>query len=271
MPTIPPLQPPQGYDYYAEKVFDNGERRGNVVYPDGRAFARPLQIPRSGRVVLTVICAAALAIGSVSAYRYYDSVVNKSAYDAEDVQTELSRGVSVDVPVLTSYAGLDSATILAQLTESGYTVIDLAQLTGSTSRAIDLVKLPSDMSEAEAALALAQGVDNLSSSDAAKLLSGSWRMTQTNATGVNLIVRYADFDSGSTEAAIETAIASQGWDASTASEMQTDSNNNTSRSGAVEVNGTDYTWTVSVCPLSEVYTFSGEPENSYYVGIHLEG
>ena len=82
-------------------------------------------------------------------------------------------------------------------------------------------------------------------------------------------LRYTDFSSGGIEAAVEAAIAAEGFDASTASETAVDEAGNTYRTGSVDVNGTTYTWRVSAIALSEVYSISGLPESATYVGVRM--
>ncbi len=50
-------------------------------------------------------------------------------------------------------------------------------------------------------------------------------------------VKYADFSSGSVEAAVQTAIASEGFDPATVGEMAVDESGNTFQEGTVDVGG----------------------------------
>ena len=84
-------------------------------------------------------------------------------------------------------------------------------------------------------------------------------------------VGYADFTSGSLEAAIQSAIASEGFDPATTPEggAGVDEVGNTFQSGTIDVNGTVYTWKVSALPLSNMYDITGLPESAVYVGIRM--
>ena len=132
--------------------------------------------------------------------------------------------------------------------------------------ALELIKLPSDVSELDAGLMYNKGVSKLSASEAALLLNGSWTLDADRSDGTSMRLRYADFSSGSLDAAI-----AEGFDPATIAEdgMGVDEVGNTFKQGTVDVDGTAYTWKVSALPLSEMYDISGLPETAVYVGVRL--
>ena len=66
-----------------------------------------------------------------------------------------------------------------------------------------------DASNAETAAALWTGVGSLNAAEAVHLLNGSWLLAIDRSDGVNLNVRFADFTSGSAEAALAAAVTAQ--------------------------------------------------------------
>lgn len=84
-------------------------------------------------------------------------------------------------------------------------------------------------------------------------------------------VRYADFSSGDVNAAVQAAVAAEGFDPATVPEdgQGVDEVGNTFMTGTVDVDGSTYTWRVSAIALSEVYDISGLPDTAVYVGIRL--
>lgn len=253
-----------------------GARAGNrapaaptVIYPDGSGLRRPLDLPRAQWIALVAIVIIAVVFAGIGTVRTLDDVVNREAKQAAEVESVLKAGTAQDVVKLSSYAGLDSAAMRQGMTDAGMTVIDATAVVQNDSNAIDLIKIPANMSAAEAAAAYVTGVDGLSASDATKFLMGSWRLTQQSAGSVDMRVRYADLGATTAEEAIQNAIATQGFDAATVYDSGIDSKNNTYKAGRAQIGGTPYTWTISVCPLNEVYSVSGIPSTAQYVGVRL--
>ena len=85
------------------------------------------------------------------------------------------------------------------------------------------------------------------------------------------MVRYADFSSSSLEAAIQSAIAAEGFDTTTISSngIDTDEVGNMFEAGTVDIEDTTYTWRVSATALSDKYDIKGLPDTAAYVGIRL--
>lgn len=245
------------------------DERGPVRYLDGRGLARPFEMPRSQMAVAALFVAAAAVIGVYLLVTVLGGVSAANARAQASVEDNLAREVSYDLPVLTQLAVLEDDAIRQTLTDAGYTLYDMSS--SEESSGLDLVKLPSDVTLAEAGVMYAKGVSSLSAGEAALLLNGSWTLDVDRSDGLSLRVRYADFSSGSLEAAVQAAIAAEGFDPATTPQdgSGVDEMGNTYQSGTVDVGGTTYTWRVSAIALSDIYDISGLPETSVYVGIRL--
>ena len=243
------------------------DTEGPVRYLDGSSLLRPLDMPRQQLALMAVFVAVAALIGGIMLFNILDSIQGNAARAQASVEENLAREVTYDLPSLPSLIQLDDASIKQTFTDAGFTTYEPSP--SEDGSGFELVKLPSDVSLPEAGLLYQQGVANLDAADAARLLNGSWTFTIERENALNMRLRYTDFSSGGVEAAVEAAIASEGFDASTASEIAVDEAGNTYRSGSIDVNGTAYTWRVSAIALSEVYSISGLPESATYVGVRM--
>ena len=244
---------------------DYSIEQGNVRYMDGSSLLRPVDMPRSQKIIMTVFVVIAVIIGFRLATGAITAVSDSNTQSKASVEENLARSVSYNLPVLTQMAEMDDQTILDSLTAAGYTVYNQ---TAEGTAGLDLVKLPSDVTVADAAAMYAKGVGSLSASQAALLLNGSWTLTVDRADTLSMAVKYADFSSSTLEAAIQAAIAAEGFEASSAS-MDTDEVGNTFQTGTVDIDGDTYTWRVSAAPLSDKYDIKGLPSTAAYVGIRL--
>lgn len=145
--------------------------------------------------------------------------------------------MSYDLPALTSYITLNDDEIKQAVADAGLTVIDKGGMSDDPEAALELIKLPSDVSELDAGLMYNKGVSKLSASEAALLLNGSWTLDADRSDGTSMRLRYADFSSGSLDAAIDAAIAAEGFDPATIAEdgMGVDEVGNTFKQGTVDV------------------------------------
>lgn len=243
------------------------DTEGPVRYLDGSGLLRPLDTPRNQLAIMAAFVAVAALIGGVMLYSVLDSVQGSAARAQASVEENLAREVTYDFPNMASLIQLDDASIKQTFADAGFTTFE--RTPSEDGSGFELIKLPSDVSVAEAGLLYQQGVANLDAADAARLLNGSWTFTVERGDALGMRLRYTDFSSGSVEAAVEAAIAAEGFDASTASEIAVDEAGNTYRGGSVDVNGTTYSWRVSAIALSEVYSISGLPESATYVGIRM--
>ncbi len=242
---------------------------GSVTYMDGSALKRPLTLPKKLWPILLAIAAVALVIGYNIAHSIDHNVVHRSDRVEEQIVALINRGVAQDVPVLSSYIGMDDETILQSMTDAGFTYVDMNEINGTGEASIDVIKIPSDMTVEDAAVAYTDGVSKLDNMTAAKFLSGSWRFMVVRESGYSYSVKYADFNSGGAQAAIQAAIESQGLVESEMGDTGVDDNGNTFQNGTISIDGTTYAWSISACNLSDVYSIAGMPENAQYVGIRF--
>ena len=230
---------------------DYSIEQGNIRYMDGSSLLRPMDMPRSQQIVMAVFVVIAVIIGVRLAAGAITAVNDSNAQSQASVEENLSRTVSYNLPVLTQIADMDDQAILDSLAAAGY-----------------LVKLPDDVTVADAAAMYAKGVGSLSASQAALLLNGSWTLTVDRSDTLTMAVKYADFSSSTLEAAIQAAIAAEGFESSGTS-MDTDEVGNTFQTGTVDIDDVTYTWRVSAAPLSDKYDIKGLPSTAAYVGIRL--
>lgn len=239
----------------------------SVVYPDGSALLRPLDPPRSLKAKMFVPVVAACLIGGAVFFGYANAVIGEPQRQQEALQENITRDVALDLPGIAPLLNMSDQDIMSNLQSSGYTIYEKTPIGSNEKGGFEVIKLPSDVSLEQAGLMYVKGIDNLDPSDAGLLLHGSWSLSVDRSAGVNIRVRYADFNSQSVDAAIQNAKAAQGLADAQAEEAGVDDSGNTFQTGKVESDGESYTWRVSVCPLSDIYSVSGLPENAYYVGI----
>ena len=245
---------------------------GPVRYLDGSGLRRPLDMPKSQLIIMGVFVLAAVAIGAYLLHAALDAVQGGAARSQASVEENLARPVTYDLPALPSLVQLSDDEIKQSFADAGFATIDRTSEENYPAGGFEVVKLPSDVSAPEALLLYQQGVENLDAADAALLLNGSWTFSIDRNEGADARIRYADFSSGSLEAAIQSAIATEGFDpATTPAEggSGVDEAGNTFQTGTIDVNGTVYTWRVSAIALSSVYDISGLPDTAVYVGIRL--
>ncbi len=250
---------------HGKKYVDGG---GPVRYLDGSSLARPFDMPRHTTAIAAAFVLAAALIGAVMLYNVLDSVTGAPAREAESVQNNLSRDVAYDLPVLSTLMEQDNETIKQTFADAGLIVYDKTDAEQNPD-GLELVKIPSDVSEAEAALYYAQGVSKLSAVDASRLLKGSWTLSVNRSEYTDMRVKFADFSSGSVDAAVKAAIAAEGLEDSVMGDAGTDDAGNTYQAGTVEVDGTSYSWRVSAIALSSVYKIAGLPDTAVYVGVRM--
>ena len=241
-----------------------------VRYLDGSALSRPLDMPRNQWLIAAVFLVAAIGIGSYFGYQIIDEVVNAPARAQASVEENLTREVSLDLPVLPDLIFYSNEDIAAYFNEAGYTIYDKTEEEiAAAGVGFDYIKLPSDVGLEEAGLLYLKGIPNIGAADAAKLLNGSWEMVVDRSSTTDYRLRYADFASGSIEAAIQNAIAAEGLAESAYGDAGVDGSGNTFQAGTVVIGDYTYNWQVSACPLSGVYKNDGLPDDAVYVGIRL--
>lgn len=242
---------------------------GPVKHMDAEALNRPLTLPRKKLPIALAFGVVALVIGVFLAMQLLGSTLHVAQRAAASVEENLARDVTLDLPVMSGYAGMDAAAIKAAVDGMGFNVYTASTEEDIAAGNLDMVKLPSDVSVEEGAMYYLQGIANLDAPDAALLLNGSWRLQYESTEGHNLSLRYADFDSGSLDAAVEAAIQAQGFDSASATALEVDEVGNSYRSGTVDAGGTTWNWRVSAIALSEVYGIAGLPDTAIYVGVRM--
>lgn len=242
---------------------------GPVRYMDGSSLNRPITMPVNKLPIALAFAAVAAVIGIVLAVNLLGSTLHAAQRSAASVEENLAREVSLDMPLISSYAGMDAASIKSATDSLGLNVYTVSSDEDIATGKLDMVKMPSDVSVEEGAMYYAQGISNLDAPDAALLLNGMWRLQFDSTKSYNLSIRYADFDSGNVDTAVENAIAAQGFDTSTATELDVDDAGNTFRSGTLEAGGATYNWRVSAIGLDAVYDISGLPDTAIYVGVRM--
>lgn len=253
--------------YAAESV--PGFENDNIRYLDARPLTRPFVVPESvGRRMLPLLIAG-IVIGALLLFWYFNSVVNASARDAAQVQENIAREVSLDLPVLSTLMPLDDEDVMATLQGTGDTLFEKTPIGQGPDGSFEVIRLPEGVSLADAAAAYAAGLDRISAATATRLLNGAWRLAVTRASGTDMYVGYADFKSHEAQAAITQALASQGIATSDVADSGVDQLGNTYSTGTVTVDGQTYNWRVSVVPLDSMYEIRDLPSDVQYVGIRL--
>ncbi len=248
---------------------DYTDIEGSVIYLDGSSLKRPIAMPRQARLITLALVVCALIIGVKMGADAIGTVAGNNAANKATLEQNLTRQVSYNIPAVNTLIGADNETILANFEAQGLTIYNQ---TAEGDNGLDVVKLPADVTLAEAATMYAKGVSSLSASDAARLLNGSWTLSiDRSDSGQSIAIKYADFTASSLEAAISSAIAQAGFDASTtpADGTGVDDMGNTYQTGTIDVDGSTYSWRVSATELSNKYSISGLPDSAVFVGIRL--
>lgn len=242
----------------------------NIYYMNGESLSRPLTLPPSAKVGIIIIIAVAAVLASGAFYLYFDATTNEPAREQARMQEQLDRGVTLDLPDLLSMLEVDDATIDAQLKATGATFFERAAV--GSGEDYEIVKLPADVSLVDAAAMYASGVSKLTPSQAATLLNGSWDLLVSRSNGLDISLHYADFKSGSEDAAIANAIAAENLERGDVVDSgDNDGYGNHFTQGTIMINGVTYTWTVSSLALKDVYSIKGLPDDAVYVGIRIKG
>ncbi len=242
---------------------------GSVKYIDGSSLARPFELPRKSYALAGVFIVVAALIGAFMLAKYFDGVYGAPARAEQTVADNLARDVSYDIPNLTTFMESSDDTIKQSLIDAGYTTYETTKEVQYPDGGFNIVKLPSDVSLAEAGVMYASGVSSLSATDASRLLKGSWTLTVNRTGTTDMRLKFADFSSGSVDAAIQSAIKAGGLTEAAVIDAGTDDAGNTYQSGTIDANGTTYKWRVSAIPLSSVYKINGLLDTAIYVGIRM--
>lgn len=258
---------------FIDHLFYDGRRDydridGDVAYLDGKPLTRPAVMPKPQRIVLAVLVAIAVVVGLVILRDVVVTPIQASLTSEETIAANIARPASLEtVPPVAELIDLDDAAIQARLQSEGLTFYDATSLTDSGN--MMLFKIPSDMTLDQAAALYLRGVGSLSASDATRLLCGSWVLSVDRINTTSMVVRYADFSTADLQAAIQNALAKEGFDASTVTDSGVDDSGNTYTAGTLETAGGPCHWRISALPLNEMYSIRGLPEDACYVGIRI--
>ncbi len=255
-----------------KKQAEYTEQDGEIRYLDGSNLNRPFSIkgPQIGIAIMLVLAAA--LIGAYLIFLIYDNVYGSAQREQAAVENNLSREVSYDFPSLPALVPLGGTDAIRQsFVDQGFNLYETTQDEGDIGILMEITKFPSDVSSEEGAAYITEGITTLDATNASKLLNGMWTYSSDYSNGSSMTLRYADFTSGSLEAAIQNAITLQGFDPATTPEdgKGVDDAGNTFQSGSIIINDVGYTWRVSTLPLADMYGISGLPEDAVYVGIRL--
>ncbi len=236
---------------------------GNIVTPDASALLRPQKL--EGKNLIPVVIA--LIVAAIIGFNLYSFASNNFVYanerHQEAVMTQISRGETVNLPSLDLLVGYDEAGMSANLLSAGYTTFEPDSVDGSD---YETVKVPTDMSAEQGKKIYESGIAKADSATAAKLLTGMWRLSMGDGDdGKLLILRYADFNSGSAASAISAAMMAEGLVEDSVTDSGIDENGNTYKVGTGSSNGIDFTWRVSTCELKEIYNIEFLPDSTMYV------
>lgn len=245
---------------------------GSTIYMPAPALRKGLRMPARTKAIIAGLGLLALLVAGFFGMRIHDSIANAPARYAESINEAITSGPGLELPVLNSYIDSDNAATKDAFRSSGYTLIDVEELYSDGNEdenSLDVVKIPKDMNYDDSVALFKNSLRRANVLDAAHYLAGSWRFTAYRSEGVDLKVKYSDLQSETIEEAITNAIAAQGWSDSNFGETGVDQSGNTFQSGSIMINDRNFNWTVSACPLDEVYSVNGLPENSFYVGARL--
>lgn len=237
-----------------------------INYLDGSVLLRDIRIPNSVYVVTLVVSLVAAVIGGSFLLKTSDSILHADERKAEAIHANLTRDVSLELPSASTLADSDIDAANEYFADSGYQTIDL-----SNDEQARIVKIPSDASTVDAKVAFAAGIDKMNGETASKYLPGTW-IYSSSYSGFDKRLRYCDFASPDATAAVQAAMDAQGWidgETVTVTDEGQDSIGNIYQEGTFETDRGDYSWRISACPLSAVYSISGLPANVSYVGIHM--
>lgn len=244
-------------------------RIGDVSYLDGAELSRPQEMPARVRTVMFATMAVAALIGAVFLVKYFDQITNEPIRQQQMLQENLARETSLDLPQLVNFMPENDEDIMASLNEAGYTLYERTPVGTNPDGGFEVIKLPPDLSVEEAGVMYVKGIDKLSAAEAVRLLKGAWTLDVSRKAGVSMRVRYADFESGSIESAVQSAMQAEGLENAKVTDSGVDDSGNTFQAGTIKADGKTYSWRVSVIDLSEMYDIAGLPNTAFFVGIRF--
>mgnify|MGYP004453947719 CR=1 FL=1 len=245
---------------------DYTKRSGNVMFLDDRGLKRPQKMPLSQKIIAGALVVAGIAIGAFILNSTVYEAARQSALSQESVETNIQREASiVSLPQLANIANVSDDDLKTNIKAQGFTVYDA---TTDGDSGISIYKLPADVSLADAGILYARGISSLTASQATLLLNGSWQLSTSHEGSNTVVMRYADFQSTSTESALSAVMNQEGITAADVGDSGTDDSGNTYRAGTIEIADKTYNWRASAIELDKLYDIKGMPD-AYYVGLRL--
>ena len=255
---------PQGKTYKTQD--------GNIRYLDSGHLNRPITMPKSQVGIMMLFLAVGIVIAVALFMHINDAVFGSAERKQAAIEANITREVSYNVPVLSSLITLDDNSIKQSFTDAGLAMYEYSDPNDYPNGGFMQACFPADIDFEQAQAWFDTGISSLDAPDAAMLLNGMWTFNLNRLEYLDMRVRYADFVSGSLEAAINAAMEQQGFSSDsilTENGAGIDESGNTYKAGTIEIGGTTYQWRVSAAALQAVYDIRGLPEDAVYVGIRI--
>ncbi|WP_350454512.1 hypothetical protein [Slackia heliotrinireducens] len=244
------------------------EEGQTVRYMDGSALLKDFKIPIYVKIFALIVAVVALFMGGKVFLQASDYILHHSEHVAEEIQGNLTREVSLELPDVAAFTAMDDETFKASLDEAGIPYIDYS----TEQEGLKIVKLPSDADAAEAKEIMDSGINTMDAVTASFYLPGYYQLTRSVTEGTDIRLRFVDLNSQDQESAVGSTKDALGWTDNenvTVDEEGVDSVGNNYQTGTLYTDAGTFTWTISSCPMSSIYDISGMPENASYVGLHI--
>lgn len=239
---------------------------GAINYPDGSVLLRPQTITGPLRIVAIIIVAAAVVLGGYFLNNIANTVIFASANEQKAIEKTLANDPDYNFPLIIDCAGRDADGVRALLAERSDNLFDVPS---TNDAALDVIKLINGISGEQATALYVAGGKGVSGKQAVDTLYGSWRFDIDKTNGTVWRLRYADFTSGSPEAAIRAAMSTQGFGEESVTDGGLDEAGNTYRTGTFVKDDVAYEWRASSINLSEIYNVTNLPSTAVYVGLRV--
>lgn len=239
---------------------------GSINYLDGSVLLRPQNITGGMRIFAIAIVAVAVVLGAFALTNIANKVIFAAANEQKAIESVLANDPHYDFPSMVECAGMDENSCRANLATHAENLFDVPS---TNDAALDVIKLNPGISGEQATALYVAGGKGVSGKQAVDTLFGSWRFDIDRTAGIVWRLRFADFTSGSPEAAIRTAMASQGLGEDAVIDAGLDEAGNTYRVGQFEKESGVYQWRISAINLSEIYSVSNLPSSAIYVGLRV--
>ena len=254
-----------------EETYTNST--GTIRYYRAPALFEPLGTPRKLWMPILALAAVAAIIGGLFASNIIDNVVHADERQQALLQAALGASQDANIPMLKNYCKNDPEQARAFISgERGDVIYDIEDVELDSSEYIDYVDfiaLPKSLSQETSLAGAENGVSSLPPADGVVFLKESWRMTFSRSNNIDVRIRYQDFSAMSVEDAINRAINYQQWQDSVYAESGEDNMGNTYQTGNIEIEDTQFRWSVYACPLEDVFDVDGLPENTFYVSVRM--